>query len=29
VSKGTDVFFITPNKETFFFPETETLNFGD
>ena len=24
-----DVFVITPNRRTFFFPETENLNFGD
>ena len=31
LSEGTDVFVITPNKHkpTFFFPETENLNFGD
>ena len=29
LSEGTDVFVITPNKRTFFFPETENLNFGD
>ena len=34
-SKGTflledaDVFIITSNRRTFFFPETEKLNFGD
>jgi hypothetical protein len=27
--KDTDVFVITPNRRTFFFPETENLNFGD
>ena len=26
-SESTDVFVITPNRRTFFFPETE--NFGD
>ena len=26
---GTDFFVITPNRRTFFFPETENLNFGD
>ena len=25
----TNVFVITPNRRTFFFPETENLNFGD
>ena len=30
LSKGTECFFvITPNKRTFFFPETENLNFGE
>ena len=29
LSESTDVFFITPNKRTFFFPETEILNFGE
>ena len=29
LSESTDVFVITPNKRTFFFPETENLNFGD
>ena len=29
LSEDTDVFVITPNKRTFFFPETENLNFGD
>ena len=28
LSEGTDVFVITPNRQTFFFPETENLNFG-
>ena len=28
-SESTDVFVITLNKRTFFFPETENLNFGD
>ena len=27
-SESTDVFVITPNRLTFFFPETENLNFG-
>ena len=26
-SESTDVFVITPNRRTFFFPETETENF--
>ena len=25
----TDVFVITPNRQTFFFSETKDLNFGD
>ena len=29
LSENTDVFVITPNRRTFFFPETENLNFGD
>ena len=29
MSESTDVFVITPNRRTFFFPETEHLNFGD
>ena len=29
LSESTDVFIITPNRQTFFFPETENLNFGD
>ena len=29
LSEGTDFFVVTPNKRTFFFPETENLNFGD
>ena len=29
LSEGTDVIVITPNRPTFFFPETENLNFGD
>ena len=29
LSEGTDVFVITPSKRTFFFPETENLNFSD
>ena len=29
LSESTDVFVITPNRRTFFFPETENLNFGD
>ena len=28
-SESTDVFVITSNRQTFFFPETENLNFGD
>ena len=28
-SESTDVFVITSNRRTFFFPETENLNFGD
>ena len=28
-SEDTAVFVITPNRRTFFFPETEKLNFGD
>ena len=28
-SEDADVFVITPNKWTFFFAETENLNFGD
>ena len=27
-SESTDVFVITSNRPTFFFPETENLNFG-
>ena len=27
--ESTDVFVITSNRRTFFFPETENLNFGD
>ena len=27
--ESTDIFVITPNRQTFFFPETEKLNFGD
>ena len=29
LSESTDVSVITPNRRTFFFPETENLNFGD
>ena len=29
LSESTDVFVITPNRQTFFFPETKNLNFGD
>ena len=29
LSDSTDVFVITPNRRTFFFPETENFNFGD
>ena len=29
LSDDTDVFVITPNRQTFFFAETENLNFGD
>ena len=29
LSEDTDVFDITPNRRTFFFPETENFNFGD
>ena len=29
LSESTDVFVITSNRRTFFFPETENLNFGD
>ena len=29
LSVSTDVFVITPNRQTFFFPETENLNFAD
>ena len=28
LSESTDVFVITPNRRTFFFPETETENFN-
>ena len=28
LSESTDVFVTTPNRLTFFFPETESLNFG-
>ena len=28
-SESTDAFVITPNRRTFFFPETENLNLGD
>ena len=28
-SEDTDVFVITPNRKTFFFPETKNLNFAD
>ena len=27
LSEDTDAFVITPNRQTFFFPETENLNF--
>ena len=29
LSENTNVFVITSNRRTFFFPETENLNFGD
>ena len=29
LSQSTDVFVITPNRQTFFFPETENLKFSD
>ena len=29
LSESTDVFVITSNRRTFYFPETENLNFGD
>jgi hypothetical protein len=29
LSEDTDIFVITPNRRTFFFPKTENLNFGD
>jgi hypothetical protein len=29
LSEDTDAFVITSNRRTFFFPETENLNFGD
>ena len=29
LSESTYLFVITPNRPTFFFPETENLNFGD
>ena len=29
LSENADVFAITPNRQTFFLPETENLNFGD
>ena len=29
LSEDTDVFVIISNRRTFFFPETENLNFGD
>ena len=29
LSEGTDAFVITSNRQTFFFPEAENLNFGD
>ena len=29
LSEDNDVFVITPSRRTFFFPETENLNFGD
>jgi hypothetical protein len=29
LSEDTDAFVITSNRQTFFFPETENLNFGD
>ena len=28
-SESADVFVITSNRRTFFFPETKDLNFGD
>ena len=29
LSEDTDVFVISPNRRTFYFPELENLNFGD
>ena len=29
LSEHTDVFVISPNRRTFFFPETDNLNLGD
>ena len=29
LSEDNDVFVKTPNRQTFFFPETENLNFGN
>ena len=29
LSEDTDAFVITSNRRIFFFPETESLNFGD
>ena len=29
LSESTDVFVITPIRQTFFFPETRNFNFGD
>ena len=29
LSEDNNVFVITPNRRTFFFPETENFNFGD
>ena len=29
LSESTDIFVINPNRQTFSFPETENLNFGD
>ena len=29
LAEHTDVFVISPNRQTFYFPELENLNFGD
>ena len=29
LSEDTDVFVISPNRQTFHFPEVDNLNFGD